>query len=489
MLNPEHPGTYCLQPGVTLDVNGEDAVLLCEKPLQALRLNASALRLLRQIDGRRPLSDAAVAAGLGVEEAQSFLDVLTERGVALRRPGLPTLLPVVSVVVPVLNRPDDLVECVQSLLALEYPADRLEIIVVDDASDEDIRAVTAGLPVRVIRQARKSGPAACRNVGTRAGRGKILAYTDSDCVVDPDWLVSLLPYLNDRNVGAVGGLIVPYSLKRAIDRYEAVNSPLYMGREEGEVRPNSHIPFLPTASLLVRRAIWQELGGFDERFPIGEDVDLVWRVRDAGYRVHYVPRGRVRHKYRATLRAFARRRAFYGGSEAFLLHKHTDKPKALVFGWSTLALLVPLVAAVLTGWYPLAAFGALAPLLDLVRRALRIQHFGASVPFAWIARALLRDYAAFFYHLCGNFARYYSIPFLLLGMLFPPLLFASLLALLYPVAYDWTRRRPRLNFPAFLFLYWLELFAHQVGILLRCLESRALGVLVPRLVFIQKATR
>ncbi len=474
---------YYVKPGTTLHATGEEAYLLSERPLQLMRVNAAALALLRQCDGHTSLNDAAAAAGLEVEEAKSFLDALVQRGIASYWPALPAELPVVSIVVPVRNRAADLRECVTSLLALDYPADRLEIIVVDDASDDDTLEVVACLPVRVVRQSRQSGPAACRNVGARVARGEILAFTDSDCVVDPDWLTSLVSYFSDPQVGAIGGLIEPYSLESVIDRYEAVNASLYMGRDEGEVRPNSRIPFLPTANLLVRRTIWQQVGGFDEDFPIGEDVDLVWRVRDAGYRVRYVPRGRVRHKYRGTLRAYIIRRAFYGGSETFILRKHSDKPKALVFSWDKLTMLVSLLATVLSGWYLLAVGSVLPPLFDFVRRAMRLRRFGAPVPVAWIARAIARDYAAFFYHICGNFARYYSIPFLLLGLLYGPLLLVSLLAMFYPVTHDFVSRHPHLNFVAYLVLYWLELFAHQVGMVLRCRECRAFGVLVPRLGF------
>lgn len=225
------------------------------------------------------------------------------------------------------------------------------------------------------------------------------------------------------------------------------------------------------------------MGGFDEDFLIGEDVDLVWRVRDTGYRVHYVPHGRVRHKYRATLRAYISRRAFYGSSETFILRKHADKPKTLVFSWGKLAVLMSLLATVFSGWYLLAVCGILVPLLDFVRRAMRLRRFGAPVPIAWIARAIARDYAAFFYHICGNFARYYSIPFLLPGLLYGPLLLVSFLAMLYPVTHDFVSRHPHLNFVVYLVLYWLELFAHQAGMVLRCRECRAFGVLVPRLVF------
>jgi mycofactocin system glycosyltransferase len=372
---------------------------------------------------------------------------------------------------------------VQSLLSLDYPSDKIEIIVVDDASEDATPDAVAGLPVRLIVQSRQAGPAACRNVGTAAARGEIIAYTDSDCVVDRDWLLTLLSYFGDKQIGIVGGLVEPFDDRSAIDRYEAVNSSLYLGREEGDVRPNSSIPFLPTANLLVRHSIWQQLGGFDEAFPIGEDVDLVWRARDLGYQVRYVPRGRVRHKYRTSLRSYAVRRAFYGGSEALLVRKHRDKPKTLVISIAKLTFLGMLVASVLSGWYPLAAASLIVPAFDFVGRAVRLRRFGAPVHYRWVLGAQCRDYAAYYYHLCGNFARYYSLPALAVGLLWPPLFIGALLALLYPAAYDFVSRRPRLNWHKYLALYWLELFAHQLGLFRRCFQCGAFGVLVPRLIF------
>ena len=84
----------------------------------------------------------------------------------------------------------------QSLLALDYPADRREIIVVDDASTPPLIEVLNDLPIRLLRQERNIGQSAARNLAAAMASGTILAFIDNDCVAEPGWLRTLLPYLD-----------------------------------------------------------------------------------------------------------------------------------------------------------------------------------------------------------------------------------------------------------------------------------------------------
>ena len=97
--------------------------------------------------------------------------------------------PDVSVIVPVYNRAKVIRPCLDSILAVDYPVDRLELIVVDNASTDDTPRVLEqyAARIRIIREA-KRGPAAARNAGLRVARGEVAAFTDSDCQVEQSWL-------------------------------------------------------------------------------------------------------------------------------------------------------------------------------------------------------------------------------------------------------------------------------------------------------------
>jgi hypothetical protein len=102
--------------------------------------------------------------------------------------------------------------------------------------------------------------------------------------------------------------------------YEAAHSPLDMGPHPASVRPGGAIPYVPTATLLVRRAAVDR--PFDEDLPIGEDVDLEWRLVEAGWSVHHVPDVLVAHGHRDRPRAFVARRRLYARSVGLLDVRH-----------------------------------------------------------------------------------------------------------------------------------------------------------------------
>lgn len=207
-------------------------------------------------------------------------------------------LPEVSVIVPVYNRAETIAACVDSLLRSEYPAERREIIVVDNGSTDATPAVLERYGTRIVRvdEARR-GPSAARNAGLRVAGGTVAAFTDSDCVVAPDWLHRLVPSLEDPSVGAVGGRILALS---GGNRVEQFGERIHDHRKAIEVfQP----PYVITMNLAARLAVLRELELFDERLLRYEDVDLAWRLTRAGYRLTYVHEAVIRHRNPRTLRA------------------------------------------------------------------------------------------------------------------------------------------------------------------------------------------
>src|SRR6476619_5819684 len=132
-------------------------------------------------------------------------------------------LPHVSVVVPVFNAQQTLRECIQSLLNLNYPRAKLELVFVDNMSTDRTPEILRQYQqdIRILHESKK-GPAAARNKGILNAAAEIIAFTDSDCVVDPDWLRHLIPPLEKPLVGIVGGTILAKRPCSEIERYDEI---------------------------------------------------------------------------------------------------------------------------------------------------------------------------------------------------------------------------------------------------------------------------
>ena len=119
----------------------------------------------------------------------------------------------------------------------------------------------------------------------------------------PGWLGRLRRHLDDPAVGLVGS---PRARRRArpddswLCRYEAARSSLDLGATPGPVQPLGRVAYLPSAALLARGSGLGPGAGFDERMHVAEDVDLVWRLHAAGWRVRYEPAAAVRHDHRTS---------------------------------------------------------------------------------------------------------------------------------------------------------------------------------------------
>jgi mycofactocin system glycosyltransferase len=241
---------------------------------------------------------------------------LVSSGVLHPRP--PAMSPgvLVRVVVPVRDRPEHLTRLLRSLG--ETPC-----VVVDDCSvqRDDIEKAARDAGAEYLRLDTHSGPAAARNAGMGRVHSPLVAFVDSDCVVPPGWLDGLVGHFADPKVALVAPRIVTPPGPSWLARYEAARSPLDLGATEGKVAPGALVSYVPSAAIVLRRAAVAP-SCFDERMEAGEDVDLVWRLFEAGWDVRYVPSVEVTHQ--ADLRAarWLARRALYGSTGGPLAHRH-----------------------------------------------------------------------------------------------------------------------------------------------------------------------
>ncbi len=240
--------------------------------------------------------------------------------------GLPALpeYPKVSVVICAYNAENTMAACLDSLRALRYPA--TEVVVVDDGSTDRTGAIADGYEgFHVIHQENK-GLSAARNVGMAASTGDIIAYTDSDCVVDPDWLHYLVATFLSSGLSAVGGPNLPPPEDSFVASCVAASpgGPLEVLLDDEEAE---HIP---GCNMAFRREVLEEIGGFDPVYrAAGDDVDVCWRLQNRGYRIGWSPAAMVWHFRRNTVKAYIGQQRGYGKAEALLYFRHPRRFNAL----------------------------------------------------------------------------------------------------------------------------------------------------------------
>ncbi|MDQ6779233.1 MAG: glycosyltransferase [Actinomycetota bacterium] len=201
--------------------------------------------------------------------------------------------PLVSVVVSTWNRPARLTKLLASLRAQRLDADSFEVVVIEDGSGPETRAVIAaeanrpGLTVRTVRHERPRGPGAGRNSGWRAARAPVVAFTDDDCVADREWLTSALAICAGVPGAIVQGRTEP-------DPTELIHD----GVLSRTIRVDRLGPHYETCNIFYPRDLLESLGGFDEGFglaPGGEDTDLAWRAIESGRPTVFAPAAVVFH--------------------------------------------------------------------------------------------------------------------------------------------------------------------------------------------------
>jgi len=227
--------------------------------------------------------------------------------------------PRVSVVVCTYNGGRTLRQCLASLQQLRYS--NYEIIVVDDGSTDDTQQILAGYQgVRAIAQ-ENQGLSVARNVGLAAATGDIVAYTDSDCFANPDWVTHLVYQLQRSGAAAVGGPnLTPDDGWLAGCVAAAPGQPTHVLESDQEAE---HIP---GCNMAFRRSALLAINGFDPTYrKAGDDVDICWRLQNAGQWITFAPGAFVWHHRRQGPRAYLRQQAGYGEAEAMLQAKHPEK--------------------------------------------------------------------------------------------------------------------------------------------------------------------
>ena len=463
-------GRFYLSDGIHLVQGADGGVVLQQVPLRAIRVNTTAMKILEKC--RTGFSIPGDSEREALKAVLAFVDTLHDMSILYWVPPEEAFEPHVSIIVPVYNRAHEIGACLESLLSLDYPASRREIIVVDDASRDHTAAVVKRYDVRLIIQPRNLGQSAARNTGVQASRGKMIAFIDSDCIADSRWLRDLLPYFHDPRLALVGGSVDSFFAESRLDRYEEVHSPLNMGSRLVVGKGKHSVFYVPTCNMLVQKNIFIRAGGLDERLRVGEDVDLCWRLMSMGHRLMYVPKGNVKHKHRNRFLTTFRRRFDYGTSEAVLYDRYRDVSKQFPWYWGCILILL-LITAGLTVRSVVPLIPVLAFLLgESVYKKMRFKRrFDIALPLVDIFMACIKCHLLTVYHLGHHLARYYLLPAVIVSILIPHAAPPLMGMVILPTIVEFFQKKPRLSLPVFTLFFWMEQLFYQAGVFRGCLKQ------------------
>ena len=240
-------------------------------------------------------------------------------------------LPTVSVIIPIYNGENDLPGLIECLLRQTYPADRVEYLLVDNAScdrtpeilkEATVQAQTQNLDFKHLSETQIQSAYAARNTAIRVATGEILAFTDADCYPAETWLENLVQGFQDNAVGLCVGEITALPGTTWLERYAERKN--IMSQQDTLNHP--FCPYGQTANIAVRACAFQKIGLFRPHMTTGGDADICWRLqRDGGWHLHYAEAAVVQHHHRTTLEELYKQWYRYGRSNRYLHQIHGIK--------------------------------------------------------------------------------------------------------------------------------------------------------------------
>jgi len=341
------------------------------------------------------------------------------------------------------------------------------VVVIDDCSPLDLPHLGAA---QVIHLEKNSGPAVARNVGFAHVTTDFVACIDVDVAISDTTITQLLPYFADDNVALVAPRVKSRASTHFLGEYEVAASVLDMGESEARVCSGTRVAYVPSAMWLCRTAALQSVSGFDESLRSGEDVDMVWRLNNAGWRCRYQPQAECSHSPRATLQQFVQQRMSYGESAAPLAKRHTGKLAPAKFNmWQASTWLLVLLGM------PFIALGvAVASSAATAKKLRRFpQLHDESIRISLHATAKSAQTAAH-----ANSRVWWPIAFVL-AIFSRRLRVLFIAAALGPAVYEWWTKRPHLDVVRFTLLKMLDNAAYGAGVWKGVIATRNAAPLIP----------
>jgi GT2 family glycosyltransferase len=288
--------------------------------------------------------------------------------------------PRIAAIVPARDAAACLDHCLEALRAEGVPGDDRQLIVVDDASEDDTAKIAAAAGA-IVLNGRGRGPAAARNLGARQATADVLVFLDADTAPEPGWLAALLEPLEDPEVVAVKGRYVTRQTG-LVPRF----SQLEFEEKYARLERAERVDFVDTGTAAYRRDVFLNVNGFDESFPAqsAEDVELAFRLAEQGARFAFSPNARVCHLHAESLLAYLYKKARYGFFRVTVYRRHPRKLKGDSYTPPWMGIQI-----VLAGALPLVVVGRLVGLPRGLTRIMSLALAGTCLPL--LRRAWLTD--------------------------------------------------------------------------------------------------
>jgi cellulose synthase/poly-beta-1,6-N-acetylglucosamine synthase-like glycosyltransferase len=228
--------------------------------------------------------------------------------------------PTVSIIVPVKNGEKTLKKCIDSILNLNYP--NYELIIVNDGSTDNTQKILEEYKDKIkIINTQGVGPSKARNLAVKQAKGELVAFTDSDCIVDKEWLNELVKCFKiEENLAGVGGeQLSPQdesNFGKIVNNFMHSIGIIEYVKDEKEVVFTQHNP---TCNSIYKKEVFEKLGGFKEGLWPGEDVEFDYRVTKTGYKLLFNPKAIVYHYRPQNIKKFIKMMYKYGKVQGILV--------------------------------------------------------------------------------------------------------------------------------------------------------------------------
>lgn len=241
--------------------------------------------------------------------------------------------PFVEIVIPTKNSEKTLEKCLSSLSDQTYPEDKYRVIIIDDSTDKTKTVISSFqefLNIKVLNA--ELGPSDKRNLGVNLSSGPYIAFIDSDCSADKNWLMKAVEYLQDKSVGAVGGpnLTPPDDGLMAKCSGHILASFFgtgILGQSRWTSKGKTRIAEkneLILCNVVVRKEVFQKAGGLDSSLYPGEEINLFSKFSEMGFKLLYSPEMVVYHKRRPLFRPHLKQIFGYGKGRGQAIRKRED---------------------------------------------------------------------------------------------------------------------------------------------------------------------
>ena len=238
--------------------------------------------------------------------------MLSARDDQVLQPSLAGYEPDITIIVTTKNNPRTILDSVRSILDLNYPKEKLRVLVVDASEDLSTQSLLQGMPIDFVRF--KANAPAAYNFALRSVRSELVGFIDGDAKVDPDWLREVVKQVGDDAVAGAGGPILTWNKESLVPR--AIGYEL-----ESRYNNPRNVVRCSTTNLVLKRTVLEEVGGFDDTLDTGYDGDIGYRIVKRGYKIVFEKDAIVFHSHRSTLSSYWKQQYTYAKNDARLYSK------------------------------------------------------------------------------------------------------------------------------------------------------------------------